>query len=115
MTVQFGAFVEDIAKNARSLRDMDIADVLQEYPAYRIVGEQYIAIQRMMHGQGRLMIGYTKRPESYEQGYCYEDFASAFIALSSWDGVAEPQGWFRSLHDGRRRPDGDPALEYVHA
>jgi hypothetical protein len=34
--------------------------------------------------------------------------------MNAWDGVGEPAGWFREPATGRRRPDGDPAREYVH-
>jgi hypothetical protein len=31
-----------------------------------------------------------------------------------WDGTGEPEGWFRHPASGRRRPDCDPAQEYVN-
>jgi hypothetical protein len=99
---------------AKTNFDSKFTRLMSCYPAHRVIGVQYAAIQRMMHGQGRFMIGYVASAESYERGYCYEDFASALIALAKWDGQTEPQGWFRSLNDGRRRPNGDPALEYIN-
>ena len=38
---------------------------------------------------------------------------STSTALAAWNGSGEPDGWFRNPTDGRRRPDGDPAREYV--
>ncbi len=33
-------------------------------------------------------------------------------AAIGWDGKGEPEGWYRGP-GGRRRPDGDPAKEFV--
>jgi hypothetical protein len=35
-------------------------------------------------------------------------------ALKEWDGKGDPpDGWMRNPYDGRRRPDGDPARQYI--
>lgn len=31
----------------------------------------------------------------------------------TWDGIGEPEGWFRNPKTGRRRPDGDKEQEYI--
>lgn len=49
----------------------------------------------------------------YDDRWCYHDETSAFVALMLWDGTGEPYGWHRHPTSGRRRPDGDPAKEYV--
>lgn len=45
--------------------------------------------------------------------WCYHTPEDARSALEAWDGTNEPQGWHRHPRTGRRRPDGDPAKEYV--
>jgi hypothetical protein len=53
----------------------------------------------------------------YERRWCYESYADALRALAEWttrDGEDEPGGWHRDPTTGRRRPDGDPAREYVN-
>jgi hypothetical protein len=34
-------------------------------------------------------------------------------AVLGWDGNGEPEGWYRHVSSGRRRPGGDPAKEHV--
>lgn len=38
----------------------------------------------------------------------------AVRVLEEWDGTGEPQGWYRNVETGRRRPGGDPAQEYIN-
>jgi hypothetical protein len=48
----------------------------------------------------------------YDDRWCYETEGMAKAALEAWDGVGEPTGWHRHPYSGRRRPHGDPKLEY---
>lgn len=34
-------------------------------------------------------------------------------AALGWDGNGEPEGWYRHVFSGRRRPGGDPAKEHT--
>lgn len=45
----------------------------------------------------------------------YPTLASAVQAYAEWTPLTEPEpsGWYRNPPTGRRRPDGDPAKEYV--
>jgi hypothetical protein len=39
---------------------------------------------------------------------------SELLRITDWLPILmEPEGWVRSVPDMRRRPDGDPAREYV--
>jgi hypothetical protein len=38
---------------------------------------------------------------------------SDWRAVLGWDGNGEPEGWYRHVPSGRRRPGGDPAKEHV--
>lgn len=60
----------------------------------------------------KLVIGPWGAPW-YDDGWCYKDVHHAFFALVEWDGEGEPDGWFRHPPTGRRRPENDPAQEYV--
>lgn len=42
-----------------------------------------------------------------------EQAEAGWRAALGWDGQGEPDGWYRHPQSGRRRPDGDPAREYV--
>lgn len=55
-----------------------------------------------------LWSGYTDR-------WCYGTVPAAVAAAKAWDGVppGEPDGWHRHPSSGRRRPNGDPAAEYI--
>lgn len=46
-------------------------------------------------------------------GYCYHDHDAAWRCVLGWDGEGEPEGWYRHLQSGRRRPDSTPESEYV--
>lgn len=48
-----------------------------------------------------------------DAAYCYDSGVLAVTAAMVWDGSGEPEGWKRHVNSGRRRPGGDPALEYV--
>lgn len=45
--------------------------------------------------------------------YDIEQLAEGWRAALGWDGQGEPEGWYRHPQSGRRRPDGDPAREFV--
>lgn len=53
----------------------------------------------------------------YSDGWCYpHGLGSAFViaAAESWDGTGDPaDGWVKHIGSSRRRPNGDPAQEYV--
>jgi hypothetical protein len=63
----------------------------------------------------RLAIGWTHEEDmGYDDFYCYSHELLAAAAFLSWDGTGDPlDGWIRHGASGRRRPMGDPALEYV--
>jgi len=53
-------------------------------------------------------------PIGYEDRYCYQTREQAVAAMTAWNGVGDPGGgWHRHPATGRRRPDGDPAKEYI--
>lgn len=45
--------------------------------------------------------------------YDCEQADDGWRAALGWDGQGEPEGWYRHPQSGRRRPDGDPAREFV--
>jgi hypothetical protein len=45
--------------------------------------------------------------------YDVEQADAGWRAALGWDGEGEPDGWHRHPQSGRRRPDGDPAKEFV--
>lgn len=52
----------------------------------------------------------------FEKHWCYATREQAVRGALEWDGRypdTEPTGWVRDPYTGRRRPDGDPAREYV--
>jgi len=51
----------------------------------------------------------------YGERWCYSTPDGALNALAAWNGAdgTEPTGWHRHPDSGRRRPDGDPAREYI--
>lgn len=60
-----------------------------------------------------LLTGIIGNTSSYEDRYCYQTLVGAIDAMVAWNGNGDPVGWHRHPRSGRRRPDGDPAREYV--
>lgn len=52
---------------------------------------------------------------TYDDTWIYDvgQADAAWRAALGWDGYDEPEGWYRHVQSGRRRPDGDPAREFV--
>lgn len=72
-----------------------------------------LTVYPMTFGKARLCIGEAGAP-TYEDAWCYAFPALAVEAAKNWDGEGDaPVGWHRHIGSGRRRPDGDPAREYV--
>ncbi len=73
---------------------------------------RYIHVVPMTFGKARLNVGH--QDHFYDDGWCYASPIAALMAAVAWDGEGEPDGWHRHVTSGRRRPDGDPAREYVN-
>jgi hypothetical protein len=60
-------------------------------------------------------VGQADDDFGYEEEWMYADLATAYSAFSAWDPLEEPEPerWTRHMPSCRRRPDGDPAREYV--
>jgi hypothetical protein len=72
---------------------------------------RWIVVYAMTFGKARLCVG---DEVCIDNGYCYADPRRAVEAAKVWTGDGDPlDGWHRNPFDGRRRPNGDPALEYV--
>ncbi len=46
--------------------------------------------------------------------WCYDSEEAAVAALADKEEGKEPEGWFRHVETGRRRPGGDPSKEYIN-
>lgn len=61
----------------------------------------------------RVCIGPAKM-EYLDDVWCYHRAEDALAAAEAWNGEGDPpDGWHRHPMSGRRRPNGDPAREYV--
>jgi hypothetical protein len=82
---------------------------------YRELGDgRSVWVYRMIYTY-KLAIGVTGAA-GFDNSWCYRNLASATLAFASWnpDEEAEPTGWVRHPHTGRRRfPNGDPATEEI--
>lgn len=83
------------------------ARVAKQLPDGRLV-----AVVHMIY-TWRLTVG-PADAYGYDDGWCYPTEEDAIVALVLWDGMGEPTGWHRHPRSGRRRPEGDPAREYVN-
>lgn len=64
---------------------------------------------------GRLLVDRDLDDQMWEEEYAYPTVSTALLALISWDPATapDPDGWVRHIPSYRRRPDGDPANEYI--
>ena len=72
----------------------------------------YCAIKPLMF-HWTMIIGEIGDQCSYADRFCYADRNAAIRAIFTWNGEGQPTGWHRHPLTGRRRPDGDPAREYI--
>jgi hypothetical protein len=81
--------------------------------AYRELGDgRALWVYRMIYTY-KLVIGQIGAA-GFDNSWCYKNLASATYAFLTWNPLveAEPTGWVRHPHSGRRRfPDGDPTTE----
>lgn len=53
----------------------------------------------------------------YTDSWCFHERKDALHQLETWNpldpATPEPSGWHRHPASGRRRPEGDPAREYI--
>jgi hypothetical protein len=87
-------------------------DVKDQYHAIRVLPDGRVI------GVKRLLFHWTLHVDvnwyGYADNYCYETLEQAMAGYGQWTGSGEPTGWHRHVKTGRRRPNGDPAQEYVN-
>lgn len=87
-------------------------------------GADYLYARRLGDGRNLVLIrwraGGVQLSTGYGNGvfddtwiYDVEQADAGWRAAIGWDGEGEPEGWYRHPQSGRRRPDGDPAKEFV--
>lgn len=72
-------------------------------------------VHSLTFGRARLSVGPPGDLDLLDD-WLYDTPEAAVAALDAWAacaGAGEPDGWMRHPRSGRRRPGGDPALEYV--
>lgn len=75
--------------------------------------QYYCGIRALMFHY-TLLKGAVGDTMGYDDRWCYtDDLAPVLLAMVEWDGKGDPFGWQRHPSTGRRRPDGDPAREYI--
>lgn len=88
-------------------------DVKAEYAALRVLADgRVIGVRRLLfHWTLHIDIDWI----GYRDNYCYETWERAMVGFIGWSGEGDPPGgWHRHTASGRRRPDGDPAQEYIN-
>lgn len=77
---------------------------------------RYACVSRLLFHY-TLKVGRIGDDVGYDDRWCYQDLVLALAALRTWNPGEEPEptGWHRHPNSGRRRPNGNPAKEYVSA
>ena len=77
---------------------------------------KWVAVSRFMFTHG-ILTGQMFDDWGYDDRWCFDHFGLALHSLAEWQSrnfEGEPIGWHRHPDSGRRRPDGDPAKEYIN-
>jgi len=95
-----------------STRELDAKD---PYILSRRVLEdgRVVRLHKMFGVNTRLSLASDEEDICYSQLYCYHDTAKAMEQALVWNGEGDPEGWYRHINTGRRRPDGDLSKEYI--
>lgn len=84
-----------------------------DYLSERALGDgRAVWLMAMLGGNLRIAVG-RLGDCGYDDGWCFHDHDAAWRAALGWNGHGDPEGWYRHLRSGRRRPDGTEASEYV--
>jgi hypothetical protein len=91
----------------------------------RLNGAEHLSVRELGDGRAvylsellfdglRLGIGWLG-DDGYGDVWDYQaaQTEAAWRAALGWDGQGEPEGWYRHLRSGRRRPYGDAARQHV--
>ncbi len=73
-----------------------------------------LVVLPLLWGYASLALGRPGQSWFYDT-WQYQSRQAALDACLEWNGEpgTEPTGWYKHPATGRRRPDGDPAREYV--
>ena len=86
----------------------------QGYSRAKVLGPgRYAAIRPLSFDAWELVTGRTSDRDGSIDGWTYASREAVEQAFDAWTGQGEPSGWRRHTRSGRRRPEGNPALEYV--
>jgi hypothetical protein len=85
-----------------------------DYLYVRLLGDgRELHLLRWGGGGVQLSVGFADG--FYTDSWIYDNltYFAGWRAAIGWDGEGEPEGWYRHVQSGRRRPDGDPGKEFV--
>ena len=68
----------------------------------KLPGNRYAALHPKVYTYS-IIVGKIGDECSYDDYWCYTDYAVALLALNAWDGAGDPDGWHRHPKTGRRR------------
>jgi hypothetical protein len=99
---------------AEAQRSWEIPELCHGADYYRETDDGHaIVVYPLVMGTVRVVVGPAGEP-FYDDAWCYADPVAGLLAAACWDGKGDPpEGWFRNINSRRRRPAGDPALEFV--
>jgi hypothetical protein len=92
---------------------LDAAVVIHEhYIERRLDNGDWITLQKMLGQNYRISLGDGWM--NIHSNYCYHSAGPAHECFLSWDGEDDPpEGWYKHIETGRRRPDYTKGSEIV--
>lgn len=97
-------------------REKHLVDLKVWYNTVVTFGDgEYVAVYPLLF-HWTMIRGHLDWQEGYLDRWCYVNEPAAREALAEWSArnfEGEPLGWHRHPDSGRRRPDGNPEVEYV--
>lgn len=72
-----------------------------------------VRLYQMLGQNTRIALSKNEDDDGFLQLYCYHNKQKAIEQANLWDGNSDPDGWYKHINTGRRRPNGDPEKEYI--
>ena len=113
---EFEAFTFDHEVVTR-LAELPADGVLRLWPkenclVRRVSADLYVGVAPRMFTWA-VIVGHVDDEWGYDDHWCYSSLFGAVAAANVFDGTGDPVGWHRHPRTGRRRPNGNPRLEYT--
>lgn len=102
------ALALEVAPHSTTKRDPNYLSYTRVLPDGRTLD-----VAPLLFDRAKLLLSADSTTPFVSDGWCYDDPNVALEQWATWDGVGDPEGWYRNPTTGRRRPGNDPEREII--